>query len=188
MSNLFVKYTGILAIICGVSVGLVAAAHEGTYATIQAKHDADVKASYKTVLPDLGDLKKIKSPGGLITDIQESSKGGKPNGYIYTVEPSGYGGKITLMVGISKDGNKVTGIKVMQHSETPGLGAKSTDPAWQEQFKGKPLKDALVVTKDAVKKPNEVKAITAATITSRAVVTGINAARDDYMKNYAGKD
>ena len=92
------------------------------------------------------------------------------------------------MVGISKDGNKLTGIKVMQHSETPGLGAKSTEPAWQEQFKGKSLKEALVVTKDAVKKPEEIKAITAATITSRAVVTGVNAAREDYMKNYAGKD
>ena len=38
-------------------------------------------------------------------------------------------------------------------------------------------------------KPNEIKAITAATITSRAVVTGVNAAREDYMKNHAnGKD
>ena len=73
----------------------------------------------------------------------------------------------------------------MNHSETPGLGAKSTEPAWQAQFKGKPLKDALAVTKQEASKPNEIKAITAATITSRAVVTGVNAARDDYMKNHA---
>ena len=184
MSNLFVKYTGILAIICGVSVGLVAAAHEGT-----KKHEADTRAAYKVVLPDLGNLKKLPAPGGLITDVQQSSKNGKPNGYIYTVTPSGYGGKVTLMVGISKDGDKITGIKVMNHSETPGLGAKSTEPAWQAQFKGKPLKDALAVTKQEPGKPNEIKAITAATITSRAVVTGVNAAREDYMKNHAnGKD
>ena len=184
MSNLFVKYTGILAVICGVSVGLVAAANEGTKDTIAKKHEADTRAAYKVVLPELGDLKKL-----LITDVQQSSKNGKPNGYIYTVTPSGYGGKVTLMVGISKDGDKITGIKVMNHSETPGLGAKSTEPAWQAQFKGKPLKDALVVTKQEAGKPNEIKAITAATITSRAVVTGVNAAREDYMKNHAnGKD
>ena len=77
----------------------------------------------------------------------------------------------------------------MNHSETPGLGAKSTEPEWQAQFKGKALKDALAVTKQDPAKPNEIKAITAATITSRAVVTGVNAAREDYMKNHAnGKD
>ena len=73
----------------------------------------------------------------------------------------------------------------MNHSETPGLGAKSTEPEWQAQFKGKALKDALAVTKQDPAKPNEIKAITAATITSRAVVTGVNAAREDYMKNHA---
>jgi electron transport complex protein RnfG len=185
MSNLFVKYTGILAIICGVSVGLVAAANEGTKDTIAKKHQADVLAAYKVVLPDVGDLKKLQAPGGMITDVQESSKSGKVNGYIYTVTPSGYGGKITLMVGISKEKNELTGIKVMSHSETPGLGAKSTEPEWQAQFKGKPLKDVLVVTKQTPTKKNEVKAITAATITSRGVVSGLNAVREDYMKNHA---
>ena len=93
------------------------------------------------------------------------------------------------MLGISKDGDKMTGIKIMNHSETPGLGAKSTESAWQAQFKDKPMKDALVVTKQDPAKPNEVKAITAATITSRGVVSGLNAAREDYMKNHAnGKD
>lgn len=62
MSNLFVKYTGILAIICGVSVGLVAAAHEGTKDTIAKKHEADTRAAYKVVLPDLGNLKSCRLP------------------------------------------------------------------------------------------------------------------------------
>ena len=77
MSNLFVKYTGILAVICGVSVGLVAAANEGTKDTIAKKHEADTRAAYKVVLPALGNLKKLPAPGGLITDVQESSKNGK---------------------------------------------------------------------------------------------------------------
>ena len=189
MKNIFVKFTGILALSCGISVAFVAGANEVTKGIIAAKQEADVKAAYRDVLPQLGDLTKEKSPGGLIADIEQSKKDGKVNGYIYTVEPTGYGGKVTFMVGFSTPDNKITGIKVLSHSETPGLGARSTEPEWQQQFKGKPLKDALVVTKQTPSKDNEIRAITAATITSRAVVTGINEAREHYMKNYAnGKD
>jgi len=187
MSNTLVKYTFLLAAISGVSVAFVAGANEVTKDIIAKKAADDTRAAYKEVLPDLGELKKLDAPGGIIKDIQQSKKGGKANGYIYTVTPNSYGGPLTLMVGISAD-NKVTGIKVMSHSDTPGLGARSTEPAWQAQFKNKPLKDALVVTKQEPTKANDVKAITAATITSRAVTSGINAAREDYMKNHAGKD
>ena len=93
MSNFFVKLTSTLLITCAASVALVAGAHEGTKEIIAKKHEADTKAAYKQVLPDLGDLQKEKAPGDLISDIQKSSKGGKANGYIYTVDPSGYGGR-----------------------------------------------------------------------------------------------
>lgn len=183
-TSFITKLTLTLLIICAVCVGLVAYAHSATKDVIAARAAADVKAAYKQVFPELGDLSKEKAPGGLITDIQCSKKDGKANGYIYTVEPTGYGGKLTIMVGIDQK-NKLTGIKILKLSETPGLGMKSTEPAWQAQFKGKPLKDALVVTKQTPSKDNDVKAITAATITSRAVVKGLNEVRDHYMKTYA---
>lgn len=41
------------------------------------------------------------------------------------------------MVGIDAEKGTITGIKVLSHSETPGLGARSTEPEWQAQFKGK---------------------------------------------------
>ena len=167
MSNFFVKLTSTLLITCAASVALVAGAHEGTKEIIAKKHEADTKAAYKQVLPDLGDLQKEKAPGDLISDT------------------SGYGGKIKLMVGIDAEKGTITGIKVLSHSETPGLGARSTEPEWQAQFKGKSLKNDLVVTKQDPTKDNDIRAITAATITSRAVVTGVNAARDHYMKNFA---
>ena len=113
MSNFFVKLTSTLLITCAASVALVAGAHEGTKEIIAKKHEADTKAAYKQVLPDLGDLQKEKAPGDLISDIQKSSKGGKANGYIYTVDPSGYGGKIKLMVGIDAEKGTITGIKVL---------------------------------------------------------------------------
>ncbi len=185
--SFMIRLTSVLCVICAVCVALVAGANEATKDIIAKKAAADVKAAYKQVLPTVGDLTKEKAPtGGLITDIQCSKKDGKANGYIYTVEPTGYGGKLTIMMGISTD-NKLTGIKILKMSETPGLGAKSTEPEWQKQFIGKSLKEALVVTKQAPSKANDVKAITAATITSRAVVSGINDARTHFEKNYGKK-
>ena len=184
-SQFVTKLTLTLLVICAVCVGLVAYAHNATKGVIAERAAADVKAAYKQVFPELGELTKEKAPTGtLITDIQCSKKDGKANGYIYTVDPTGYGGKVTIMLGITMD-SKLTGIKILSLSETPGLGMKSTEPAWQKQFQGKPLKEALVVTKQEPSKDNDVKAITAATITSRAVVSGINAARDHFMKTYA---
>lgn len=94
-------------------------------------------------------------------------------GYAVEVTPSGFDGAITMMVGIC-DG-KVTGISIISHTETPGLGAvaaadNAAGEAFREQFIG--AEGDLAVTKDG----GTIDAITSATITSRAVTEGINAA------------
>ena len=68
------------------------------------------------------------------------------------------------MVGVLPDGT-IYNTKVLSHSETPGLGAKCTEPAFADQFKGfDPSVKKLSVKKDG----GDIDAITAATITSRA--------------------
>jgi len=183
MNKFISKLTLTLLILCAICTALVAGAYGLTKDTIAARAAADVKASYKQVFPQLGDLTQEKAPGGIIQDIKCSKEGGKVNGYIYTVTPSGYGGELTIMVGISSPDAKLTGIKVLKQNETPGLGAKSTEPQFSDQFAGKNLKSPLEVSKQA--KGEEIQAITAATITSRAVVKGVNEARDHYMKTYS---
>ena len=69
----------------------------------------------------------------------------------------------------------------MNHSETPGLGAKSTEPEFYEQFNDK--KAPLKVVKGSAGNPDEISAISGATITSNAVVDGVNAAVDYWSKN-----
>jgi electron transport complex protein RnfG len=190
MGQIIKKLTVPLVVICLVCSFLVAYAHDATKAAIEKKAADDTKAAYAQVLPAVGDLTKEKIPAfskeNLIKDVECSKKDGKVNGYIYTVTPSGYGGPLDLMVGIGVDG-KITGIKVLQHSETPGLGAKSTEPAFPKEFVGKDTKSEIKVTKSASPKADEIKAITAATITSRAVTKGVNICREHYVKNYAGK-
>ena len=80
----------------------------------------------------------------------------------------GYGGDIVLMVGFKKDKKTVISYKVLQASETPGLGMKLKTPEFSGQFSGKDG-SVLKVKKDG----GDIEAITSATITSRAVCKAI---------------
>ena len=89
----------------------------------------------------------------------------------YTAEgrsSEGYGGDIVLMVGFKKDKKTVISYKVLQATETPGLGMKLKMPEFADQFVGKDG-SSLKVKKDG----GEIEAITSATITSRAVCKAI---------------
>ena len=86
-----------------------------------------------------------------------------------------------MMVGI-KDG-AVTGISIVSHAETAGLGAIAADKtekgvAFRNQFVGVTTDETVAVSKDG----GQIDAITGATITSRAVADGINAALAVFIK------
>ncbi|HOY64881.1 MAG TPA: FMN-binding protein, partial [bacterium] len=83
------------------------------------------------------------------------------------------------MVGMDVD-FKVTGIKILNMQETPGLGAKAGDLAFSGQFKGKTGEQLYLSDKDI--KKGEIDAITASTITSKAVTDGVRQAVEA-MKN-----
>ena len=85
---------------------------------------------------------------------------------------AGYGGDIVLMVGFKTDKKTVISYKVLEASETPGLGMKLKTPEFAGQFKGRDG-SALKVKKDG----GDIEAITSATITSRAVCEAIADAR-----------
>ena len=101
------------------------------------------------------------------------SENGDTVGWCVNVTPGGYGGMIDMMVGITADG-KLSGIKVVSNSETAGLGAKCSDSEFSSQFAGKEM--PLSVIKNGTPKDDEIVAITGATITSKAVTSGVNAA------------
>lgn len=112
----------------------------------------------------------------IIIDVYEGVKGNNIVGYAITTATPGYGGNISVITGISKDG-EITGIKVVRHNETPGLGANATSSEWQAQFKGKSTSKEVVVVKSAPSNDNEIQALTGATISSVAVSNGVNEAR-----------
>lgn len=95
------------------------------------------------------------------------------------VAPDGYSGNIEIMVGITPEGT-VTGIEILTHAETPGLGSKIVEPWFKEQFAGKGLGDAdWRVKKDG----GAFDQITGATISPRAVVGAVRRGLEFYREH-----
>lgn len=175
----------VLCAICTVCTTLVAGAHVYTKDTIAARAQEQILSGYKQVLPTAANLSKEPlTPTPVIKEIQRSTVQGQTNGYIYTITPQGYGGEIMVMVGIEAPSMRLAGVKILRQQETPGLGAKCTEPQFLQQFKAKNLRNPLILTKQPVEDDDEIQAITASTITSRALVTGLNEVRAHYKATY----
>jgi len=104
---------------------------------------------------------------------------GKPNQIAFESSGKGFGGDVGLMVGVDLETDKIVGVGVTTHSETPGVGSRAkTEPTFGAQFVGKPLKDEYKVKNDG----GQIDAISGATVTSRAVTSGVTAAGKMYLE------
>ncbi|MDD2851319.1 MAG: RnfABCDGE type electron transport complex subunit G [Desulfuromonadaceae bacterium] len=120
-----------------------------------------------------------------LKEVNIAYRNGAPVGVIYVVETRGYSGPISAMVGFDIATTKITAIKVLSQRETPGLGAKAKESAFQDRYKNKNSTVPLEVSKTAPTKENQIQAITASTITSKAVTKGVNAARENFVANFS---
>ena len=175
-----------LLIISAVAALLLAFTNNVTADTIAKRNEQANAEARKLVLESAQDFEEVKdvktdnSKGVEVSEIYEAKDAsGNTVGYTLKVLPSGYGGTIELMVGIDSANGQVSGINVVSNSETAGLGAKSTDPEFSDQYKGKPLEE-LSVLKNGTPGDTEIKAISGATITSTAVTNGVDAAIEVY--------
>ena len=175
-----------LLIISAVAALLLAFTNNVTADTIAKRNEQANAEARKLVLESAQDFEQVKdvktdnSKGVEVSEIYEAKDAsGNTVGYTLKVLPSGYGGTIELMVGIDSAKGQVSGINVVSNSETAGLGAKSTDPEFSDQYKGKPLEE-LSVLKNGTPGDTEIKAISGATITSTAVTNGVDAAIEVY--------
>ena len=159
----------IIMIVAGLALG---AAYTVTKDPIAEQAQLKQEEARRAVLSDAETFEPVEFSGSdAITDVYKGiDASGNPCGYAVTVIGSGFGGDITMTVGIKDE--TVTGIRISSPSETPGLGAKSSDEAFYGQFAGKSGK--LSVNKNGATNDQEITAITAATITSTAVTNAVN--------------
>lgn len=101
---------------------------------------------------------------------------GAVSGVAFQTFGEGYGGFIDIMLGIDLEG-KISGVKILEHEETPGLGAKIEEPAFREQFKGKSLENSVLVSGNlaVTNDGGDLDALTGATISPRGVAQAASA-------------
>jgi electron transport complex protein RnfG len=157
-------------------VGL-AFVYAGTKTVIEQRSQADLEAALKEVFPNadsFGDLAgAIRSPDASVSfgAQYEVRQGGSVIGAAITATGSSYGGPATVLIGVGADG-RISGVKIMEISDTPGLGANAASPGYfvnrpagitfYGQFAGKAADDPFEVSGDVIP-------ITAATISSRSI-------------------
>ena len=147
----------VLLIITAVAAMLLGIVSETTKTAIAEQSAKTEAAAMAAVMPDEGvefetlyDTANGDTIEGTIKKVAKATKGGETIGFVLTTAPSG--------------------LRVLSHAETPGLGALATSPDFYEQFVG--AASPIQVTKDG----GEIVPITSATITSRAVSSGADEA------------
>jgi len=178
-----IRLVGVLCVICAVAGALLASVHRITQAPIEAAAKAETVAAVRDVLPEsdndpVADAVAVEHHGAEWT-FYVAKRNGAFNGAAFeTASPEGYGGGISVMVGVRADG-AVNGIAILQHHETPGLGAHIEGEPFRGQFEGRrPDATQWAVRKDG----GDIDQITAATISSRAVVDAVERGLDVYQQ------
>lgn len=178
--NSAVKIGGTLFAFSAIAALLLAGTNQITSPIIEQLNIKSNNEARMEVIPQAKDFKEVaadkykEANPTTVSEVYEAADGSNTVGYTVKVNPSGYGGTVEVTVGISTEG-KITGVKIGNNSETPGLGAKSQEPEFYEQYKGKDAK-TLEVVKSGSAGENQIKAISGATITSNAVTSGVNEA------------
>lgn len=96
-------------------------------------------------------------------------KGGKPWAIAFESKGTGFGGDIGVMVGFDVEKDILTGIGILTHQETPGLGARISEATFTDNFKNRPITAVFKVKKDN----GEVDAVSGATNSSKGVCTAV---------------
>ncbi len=179
-----IKMVIVLTALSSFSGGLLAAIHNGTKDKIEYQQLKFVKG------PAIREILKGSSNDPLVDrfkimdgEIERSFFvgiiDGKANTVAYESSGKGFGGEIGIMVGVNINDDKIVGVSVTTHSETPGVGSKAkSEPGFSNQFKALSIEGPFKVKVDG----GQIDAITGATLTSRGVTSAATDAGEIYKR------
>lgn len=168
--------TVVLFIICLVVSGLLAVTYQVTKPAIEAINQQIADEARLAVLPGAESFTEKDVPEELKANIENYFIADNGTGVAITTKNKSFGGVITVMVGINSSG-EITGIKITDHADTPGLGTKAQDPGYLEkQYYGRSSTNNAAKIKD----DGEINAVTGATVSSNAIYGCVNYALDAY--------
>jgi len=170
-----IRYGFILLTICLCASLVLSVTYKITQARIGEQLTAGEKSALKEVFADATAFEDKNLDG---ETYYVAKKDGQEIGYVIKTEAKGYSSTIVMLVGFDKTG-EIEGLEVLSQQETPGLGAKMVEvkpgeekPWFLQQFEGKKTGDLNLQT---------IHAITAATISSKAVVESVKKSVEEFL-------
>lgn len=157
--------TGLIVLLCVTVLSgyLLAQVYKTTKPKIDEQKRSEEQKLYREIFPEGLEFTEEKE----YVAVYDSNK--NLLGRIYHIIQAGYGGPIVIKVGFDTEG-KVKGVRILEQTETPGLGAKITEKKFLDQFAGKSGNELYL---KKYNKEGKIDAITGATISSKAVSDGI---------------
>ncbi len=169
--NRYVNYGLVLLAIAFISALILAVVNFATVPVIAANEKKSVELARKKVLPEAKTFDEAATVKAKDLDfIPAKNDAGEIVGYVVSAAEGGYAGPINFVVGIGKDG-KLTGLDIISHQETPGLGAKIVNDSWKQLWIGRDVNYEFNKSVDA---------FAGATITPKAVYTGVKKVLETY--------
>ena len=175
---------GLMAIMGVISASLLAGIYQYAQPIVERNRRIKLYSAVLTVLrvdysmPDMEvvfqDRIKIIEQEGL-TLYEGYSDKGRLLGYALPLKGGGFWGPIATVLGLEPDWETLKGIEIIENVETPGLGARITEPAFKASFRGlKATPNIGYVVHKEPERPNEFQAITGATETSKSITRIFN--------------
>lgn len=173
-----------LVVICLVTTLAMAFVYALAEDTIQIRAEEEAVAARVAVMPDanrfeLLDGEEALDASGIVHAVYGAYDDEGLIGYVFDTIAPGYAGPVHSFVAVEAEDLKITGLRITDSSETPGLGGNASNPSFYELFAGMGGIDVnITVVKTEAVADNEIEAITSATVTTYTVVNQANAALD----------
>ena len=177
----------VLSAICLVVSLALALTYKVANPIIIRNNEAVAVAARQQILPAadaftmVEDIEPASSTDGKAA-VKEVYAADNGTGYVMTVETTSFGGALTMMVGVDENG-ALTGVKVTEHADTPGVGTKNMDNAYLGQYRGL----TALTSPDNIKKETAELAsggtfafISGASVSGQAIHSGVEAALSQF--------
>ena len=174
------KITSVLTLVCIICAFLLSFVYKMANPKIEMNEKKRVQDSIHTLAPSTQVIKEININEEIIYKLFDDKD--KLIGYAFIAQGQGYQGTIKMLVVIDPLLDRLEGIEIVESIETPGLGAKIQDKFFKKQFKNLDVTEPIECVKEEPVSDNQIKAITGATVSSRAVVNILNKRIEELKK------
>ncbi len=171
-----IKLSLTLALVGIISASLLTAAHNVTDPIIQERREADYRAALEDFFPGFDHFETEELDEGQFDLIYDED--GDLMGIMATVAALGYDGDIDYNLALDSEG-EIIGVRIIAHTETPGIGDVIERDSFKEQFVGKSYEDPITAGED-------VDIISGATVSTAAMINSIRQTTQVVAENFLG--